>query len=163
MISGHMSTLRFLLPALVLFAACEKKKTVPAPETNHSTPVKTNTTPKKTNAPTGVPPVLKTMLDAKWPALEAEGKKFNAKFEEAKLVRNNRAALTKKIEEARLHYNKMKDIWAEIAYWPTDQLDDGKMNEATYNQCERYLLTKERIVKGWDKKAKGLKELSTVK
>ena len=160
-----MATLRFLLPALVLFAACEKKSKKPPVVQNNQTQ---NTqpdqvTPKPKPAPTGVPAALKSMLDAKWPKLEAEGQKFNAKFMEAQKLRGNRAALTKKIEEARQHYTTMKDIWAEIAYWPVNQLDDGNIDQKTHDLCERYLRSKSSVVKGWDKKAKSLKELSAVK
>ncbi|MDH3590270.1 MAG: hypothetical protein OER88_00210 [Planctomycetota bacterium] len=158
-----MSRLRLLLPVLLLLVtACDKKRKpvvaeTPQPDTNIQQPK------PPAPAPRGVPPALKTMLDNKWPQIEVEGKAFLVKFGEAQKLREDRPALSKKIEEARQHYNKAKDMWAEVAYWPTNELDDGNIDQKTYDMCERYLRTKSKVIIGWDKKAKSIKELSTVR
>ncbi|MHC4548053.1 MAG: hypothetical protein ACYTEZ_04680 [Planctomycetota bacterium] len=148
--------------AAFVSGGCGKKKLPPpvapaAPSQPQPAPV--------VKAPGGIPQEFADLVQAKWPEAEREGREFLAKFNDASAARksDDRAKLATAIEEARRHYSAAKDAWAEIAYWPINQLDDGKIDEKTVERCERFVRTYSGKVKGWDKKAKGLKELSTVK
>ena len=149
---------------LLLPAACgKKKKTVPpAPPSAASQPTTAQPKPKP---PGGVPEEFVNLFNAKWPEAEREGNAFLAKFSDAAAARkvNDRNKLKVAIDEAAGHYRTAKDAWAEIAYWPINELDDGKIDQKTADRCERYIKRYSSKVKGWDKKAKGLKALSTVK
>jgi len=168
-----MRSLLILIPILALLAAgCEKKRPAPVPEPTKapaaaSQPSAPQPSGPKMNVPRprNIPRELADLVQAKWPEIEKEGKKFEEQFRLASAARRSgdRAALSKAIEAASNHYDRAKELWAEVAYWPTNQLDDGKIDERTYNLCEVYLKTWSRRVHGWDKKAKGLKELSTVR
>ena len=143
------------LLCLALTGCGRKKKPPPAPDTSTVPPA-----PPKVKAPAGVPQEFVDLVAAKWPGIQEEGDAFLARFAEAKAARqaDDREKLQKAIEAANAHYGKVKDEWAKIAYWA----DSNDRDEQTMERCERYIKTYSGRVKGWDKKAKGLKELSTV-
>ena len=151
------------LLTLLLPAACGKKKrTAPPAPPAASKPAKEQPKPKP---PGGVPHEFVNLINTKWPEAEREGDAFLAKFKEAAAARkaNDRDKLKVAIDEAAGHYRIAKDAWAEIAYWPINEFDDGKIDQKTVDRCERYIKRHSSTVKGWDKKAKGLQALSTVK
>jgi len=152
---------RLLILALVFCVACDKKsKQAPQPTTTGSPP-EAVPAKKSTPAPKGVPQQLKDMVDSTWPKIQVEADAFLQEFtlaSKAKAV-NDRASMDKSVNAASLHYNKAADMWAEIAYWPSNELKDDKQIDA----CERFLRKWEHKVQGWAKKAKGLKEFSRVK
>jgi len=150
---------------LVLFAvaACGKKKG-PPPAVTPQAQAPVQQTPK-VEAPGGVPAALTALLEAEWPGIKKNGDAFLEKFDEASKARasGDREAMIAAVEEARKLYQDAAEGWAKIIYWPDDQVDDGKMDETTAEACRKYLRSYERTVEGWNKKAKGLKEISTVK
>lgn len=150
------------LLALVTAAGCGKKNK--PPEVAIDTPVQKQAE-QKVQAPGGVPQEFASLLAEKWPDIQKEGDAFLVRFAEASAARNanDRERLAAAIEAAAEHYRKAKDDWAEIAYWPLNAMDDGKIDQKVADKCERHMKTYSGKVKGWDKKAKGLKELSTVK
>jgi len=156
------------LGLLVLFAvaACGKKKgPPPAAVTPQPAQAPAQPQPPKAQPPGGVPAALTALLEAEWPGIKKNGEAFEAKFEEASKARasGDREAMNAAVEEARKLYQDAAEGWAKIIYWPDDQVDEGKMDETAAEACRKYLRTYERTVEGWNKKAKGLKEISTVK
>jgi hypothetical protein len=67
------------------------------------------------------------------------------------------------IEEANRHFVAASDAWAEIAYWPENELGDGKIDEATAEVCRKFLERYNKTVTEWTKKNKALKEFSRSK
>lgn len=157
----------FALLALVT-AACGKKQMPPPPPAASPTPAASPvpTQPSsKLKAPAGIPQEFFDLFQEKWPAIQAGGKEFSAKFTEAQSAQRagNRVKMAAAIDEASKIYRTAKDSWAEIAYWPLNNLDDGKIDQKTHDKCETFLRKYGSTVTGWDKKAKALKEFSTVK
>ncbi|MHC4134026.1 MAG: hypothetical protein ACYTDU_08955 [Planctomycetota bacterium] len=164
-----MPRFALLLALLALvFAGCGKKKLPPPPPaaspapTGNPAPVKA---PTKRTAPAGIPQEFFDLFQANWSAIEKGGNEFSKKFTEAQTAQRagDRAKMSLAIDEASKIYRVAKDSWAEIAYWPLNNLDDGKIDEKTHDRCENFLRKYGSTVTGWDKKAKALKEFSTVK
>lgn len=162
---------RFVLLCALLAlvtAGCGKKKMPPPPPAASPTPA-TKPAPvqpsSKARAPAGIPQEFFDLFQEKWPAIEKGGKEFSAKFTEAQSAQRagNRVRMASAIDEASIIYRTAKDSWAEIAYWPLNSLDDGKIDQKTHDKCESFLRKYGSTVTGWDKKAKALKEFSTVK
>jgi hypothetical protein len=157
-----------LATAMFLAAGCGKKGKPPLPPpvgtapANNPAPVKA--APKRT-APAGIPQEFFDLFQAKWPEIQKGGEEFSKKFTEAQSAQRagNRARMSSVIDEASKIYRTAKDSWAEIAYWPLNNLDDGKIDQKTHDKCEAFLRQYGKTVTGWDKKAKALKEFSTVK
>ena len=153
---------RPILSALVLFTfvACDKasRKAPPAPvvENTPKTPPK-----KKKPAPKGVPQELHDMVEAGWPAIEAFGDTFVAEFNKATKAKaaNDRDTMDTAVAAASKAYRSAVDKWAEIAYWPTNTLDD----DAQIESCDRYLRKWEKKFKGWTKKSKALAQFQRAK
>ncbi len=157
-----IATLALVIPA------CGKKKRLPPPPPATSQAPASNPTPVKAparTAPAGIPQEFYDLFQAKWPEIKKGGEEFSKKFTEAQTAQRagDRAKMSSVIEEASRIYRTAKDSWAEIAYWPLNSLDDGKIDQTTHDKCERFLRQYGKTVTGWDKKAKALKELSTVK
>lgn len=140
--------------ALALLVGCEKKKLPQEPMPVNNNPAPKQDTPK-VQAPATVPKSLETTFNAKWPEIEREGAAFASKFAEASAAKasGDREKLDKLIDEANGHYQKLADLWAEIAYGFDE---DGPEAEA----CRRFLSPYERKVQKWQKQNKGLKEFS---
>jgi hypothetical protein len=152
--------------------ACGKKKLPPpppppaqasSPAAPHD-PAPARASPRRT-APAGIPQEFFDLFQSKWPEIEKGGQEFSKKFTEAQAAQRSgdRAKMSAAIDEASRIYRTAKDSWAEIAYWPLNNLDDGKIDQKTNDRCERFLRKYGKTVTGWDKKAKALKEFSTVK
>jgi len=153
------------LSALVM-AGCGKKKRPPLPPAANPAPVSKPAPVKaQARAPAGIPQEFFDLFQANWPGIEKGGAEFSAKFTEAQAAQRSgdRAKLSAAIDEASLIYRTAKDSWAEIAYWPLNNLDDEKISQKTHDKCESFLRKYGKTVTGWDKKAKALKEFSTVK
>lgn len=151
--------LALAVSAFTFSIACDKKTNKPS-----ATPKKTIPDPpvkRSAPAPKGVPQVLKDMIDANWSKIEAEGDLFLEEFARASKAKaiNDRAAMDKSIDAANEHFKKAIDMWNEIAYWPTNNLDDDMQRE----RSERYLAKWDRKTKVWMKKNKALKEFSRIK
>ena len=155
--------MRHLILALAVSAftfaiACDKKSNPPA------TPEKTIPEPppakKSTPAPKGVPQVLKDMVDSKWPAIEEAGDAFIVAFDKATKAKEagDRDLMDTSVEAASTAYKKAMDMWIEIAYWPTNELEDQKQ----IDRCERFLSKWEKRTKVWQKKAKGLAQFQRI-
>ncbi len=148
---------RLLILAFALAIACEKKSNkVPEPTTPTS-----KTKPKKsTPAPKGVPQKLKDMVESKWPGIEEAGNAFIVEFDKATKAKaaGDRDLMDTSVEAASKAYKKAMDMWVEIAYWPTNELEDEKQ----IDRCERFLSKWEKRTKGWQKKAKGLAQFQRV-
>jgi hypothetical protein len=147
------------LIALVVAAGCGKKKR--PPDASVETPVQKPAEVKKATAPGGVPQAFVDLVEAKWPEIKKEGDAFLAKFAEFSKARgeNDREKMATAGAAAKEHFNTASEEWAKIAYWP----DDNDVDDATREKCEKYIRNKSAEVKGWMKKSKGIKELSTVK
>jgi hypothetical protein len=161
-----MPRFAILLALLALvFAGCGKKKLPPPPPPTAPTNPKPTPAPVKRTAPAGIPQEFYDLFQAKWPDIQKGGKEFEKKFTEAQTAQRagNRENMHAAIEEASKIYRVAKDSWAEIAYWPLNSMDDGKIDQKTMDKCEAFLRKHGKTVTGWDKKAKALKELSTVK
>jgi len=145
---------------LVVAPACGRKKT--PPPANTQPVVETPVAAPRINAPPGVPQELKDLVQRDWDKIVKEGDLFLAKFKEAQTAKeaDDRAAMDVAIEEANHHYQLAADMWAEIAYWPDNEVGDGNIDEATADACRSWLGTYNRRVDEWTKKNKGLKEFS---
>jgi hypothetical protein len=156
-----MRLIPIFLAALLVAPACGRKKPPPAPPPVSQTPVG----PPKVNAPPGVPQALKDLVQKDWDRIVKEGEAFLAKFKEAETAKANddRSAMDVAIEDANRHYQNATEMWAEIAYWPDTAQDDGKIDEATAEECRKWLATYNKRVDEWTKKNKGLKEFSRTK
>jgi len=154
-----MRFLPLLLALLLVAPACGRKKQPPAaPSPVSQTPVG----PPKIQAPAGVPQELKDLVQREWDRIAKEGDLFLVKFKEAEAARANedRTAMDAAIEEANEHYKTAQDMWAEITYWPDNELGDGKIDEATAEECRKWLGIYNKRVDEWTKKNKALKEYS---
>ena len=152
-------TILFAL-TLLLFVACDKKRKAPAlpannPEANKPAPVK-----KAAPAPKGVPQQLHDMVAKSWPEIEKLGNTFLAEFDKATKAKasGDRETMDKAVTAASSAFNSAAEKWAEIAYWPSNELND----DAQIEKCDRYLRQWEKKVKGWQKKAKGLAQFQRV-
>jgi len=154
--------------ALVLAGCGKKKIPIPPPPAagskSGSTPMPVKASTKRT-APAGIPQEFFDLFQANWADIQKGGDEFSKKFTEAQTAQRagDRAKMATTIDEASKIYRVAKDAWAEIAYWPLNSLDDGKIDQKTHDRCETFLRTYGKTVTGWDKKAKALKEFSTVK
>ncbi len=156
-----------LAAALIVFIACGKKeKTPPVPTTNNNpAPKADNPEPKKPSGSSSVPQAFKDRIATAWPAIEDKGNRFLGKFKEAQTHQRSgdRAKMQSAIEDASKLFRDAKDEWAVIVYWVVDEEDAGRLTEKGAEACNRHLRQYERRVKDWEKKAKALKELSTVR
>lgn len=154
-----MRPVALILALLLVAPACGRKKAPPpaAPPVSQA-PVG----PPKINAPKEVPLELKTLVERKWDGIARDGNAFLEKFKEATNAKesNDRAAMDIAIEDANRHYQVASEAWAEIAYWPDNELADGKIDEATAEVCRRWLDTYNKRVDEWTKKNKGLAQFS---
>jgi hypothetical protein len=157
-----MRPFALLLVALLLAVpACGKRKK-PPPAIPQPAPVVEQPKPNPIPAPKEVPAELKNLVQKDWDAIAREGAAFEKAFQAAQIAKDNndRAAMDVAIEEANRHYQAASDAWAEIAYWPDNAQDDGRIDEATAEVCRKWLGEKNTTVTGWTKKNKGLKEFS---
>ena len=129
----------FLVLLLVAPACGRKKQPPPAPPPVSQTPVG----PPKIQAPPGVPQALKDLVQKEWDKIAKEGELFLVKFKEAETARTNddRSAMDAAIEEANEHYQRAVDMWADIAYWADNEVGDGKIDERTAEECNKWLGT----------------------
>ena len=156
-----MRPVSLLLVLLLVAPACGRKKAPPPadlPKPAANEPPK----PPPITAPKEVPAALKNLVQREWDAIVREGDAFLKKFQEAQIARenNDRAAMDVAIEDANRHYQAASEAWAKIAYWPDDELDAGRIDEATAEVCRKWLGEYNRRVDEWTKKNKGLKEYS---
>jgi hypothetical protein len=156
-----MRPIAFLLVALLLAVpACGRRKKPPPPAENTHVvePPKPNPIP----APKEVPAELKNLVQKEWDKIARDGAAFEKSFQAAQIAKDNsdRGAMDIAIEDANRHFQAASEAWAEIAYWPDNAKDDGKIDEATCEVCKKWLEEKNRTVEGWTKKNKGLKEFS---
>jgi hypothetical protein len=159
--------LLFALSALVTVGCGKKKLPPPPPAANPapiSKPAPVRAQPKAT-APAGIPQEFFDLFQANWPGIEKGGAEFAAKFTEAQAAQRSgdRAKMSATIEEASKIYRTTTDAWAEIAYWPQNNLFDEKISQKTHDKCEAFLRKYGKKVTVWEKQAKALKEFSTVK
>ena len=163
--------LLFALSALALSvlvtAGCGKKMLPPPPAASPapaSNPAPVQAQPK-VRAPAGIPQEVFDVFHENWPGIEKGGAEFSAKFTEAQAAQRSgdRAKMSAVIDEASLIYRTTTDSWAEIAYWPQNKLFDEKISQKTHDKCEAFLRKYGKTVTVWEKKAKALKEFSTVK
>lgn len=158
MISAPMR-LATITAALFLFVvACEKKTSTPkaTPEATPAQKVPVSTAPK------GIPAEFKALFDKHWPDVKKLGAQFEESFDEAKAAKaaNDREKMDKAVTEAKKAYTALQDKWAEVVYWPQNNLEnDPKLQD----KCDRWISKYEHKIKAWNKKAKGLKEFSRVK
>jgi hypothetical protein len=106
-----------------------------------------------------VPQALVDLVARKWPDIEKAGKEFEAKFSEADVAKaaGDREKMSAAIDAARDAFETAMEGWNEIYY----SVDDYP--EAQAEACRQYLRTWNSKVDAWMKKAKGLKEVSTIK
>lgn len=156
-----MRPVALLLALLLVAPACGRKK-APPPVDQPAPAAQPPVGPPKINAPKEVPSELKTLVERKWDGIAREGNAFLDKFKEATTAResNDRAAMDVAIEAANRHYQTASEAWAEIAYWPDNELADGKIDEATAEACRKWLDTYNKRVDEWTKKNKGLAQYS---
>lgn len=113
------------ITALFLFAiACDKKTSTTPKAEPAKAPVKKET-PK---APAGVPAEFKALFDKNWPAVKAAGDEFNEAFNDAKVAKksNDRAAMDKAVATAQKQLTILQDKWAEVSYWPDNNLENDE-------------------------------------
>lgn len=153
--------------ALVVPGCGKKGRPPPPPPTGNTAPSGSRPAVKAParTAPAGIPQEFFDLFQAKWPEIKKGGDEFSKTFAEAQTAQRagDRTKMSAAIEEARTLYQTATDAWAEIAYWHVNNLDDGKIDQKTHDKCERFLRDYEKTVSSWGKKAKALKELSTVK
>lgn len=156
-----MRPVALLLALLLVAPACGRKKQ-PPPTGTPSTPTVDAPKPNLPPAPKEVPLALQNLVQKEWDAIIREGSAFEKNFQAAQIARDNndRTAMDEAIAKANDHYQAAFDAWARITYWPDDELDAGRIDEATAEACRKWLGEKSQRVDGWTKKAKGLKEFS---
>jgi len=155
-----MRPVALLLALLLVAPACGRKKKPPLPTTQPV--VEAPAGPAKVKAPPGVPQALKDLVQSEWSGIEKEGDLFVASFKEAQAAKekDDRSAMDVAIAEANKHYKAACDAWAVIAYWPDNELGDGKIDEATAEVCRKWLDSYNKKVEDWTKKNKGLVQFS---
>ncbi|MHC4956641.1 MAG: hypothetical protein ACYTGZ_22610 [Planctomycetota bacterium] len=162
--SRHLPLILVLSIVAVVATGCDKNAGTPKRDQNPAPG--TGTQPDKSameEAPQGIPPEIEAAVKRVWPTIEAAGAEVEAAFASAKTARAAgnppSGADVQKSIDAMENFDK----WAEIWNVYNDMVDDKKIGKSAQRKTERYLGTYERQVKGWVKKAKGIKELSTVK
>jgi hypothetical protein len=156
-----MRFLPLLLALLLVAPACGRKKQPPAPPPVSNAPVG----PPKVQPPPGVPAALGQLLDREWPLVAKDGAAFLAKFKEFESARaaGDRSLMSSLAEDAGDLYEAATERWALVVYWPDEQLDAGKIDEATRDACVEFLRKYEKDMKEWQSKSKVIKEFTTVK
>lgn len=151
----------FLALLLVAPSCGRKNQPPPAPPPVSNAPVG----PPKVQPPPGVPAALGQLLDREWPLIARDGEAFLAKFKDFENARaaGDRALMSGLADDAGDLYEAALARWAEVTYWPDNQLDAGKIDEATHEACQEFLRKYEKDVNGWTKKSKVIKEFTTVK
>jgi len=161
-----MTRLPLLLITLALLpfvaVGCGKKtgttKKQPA-NTGGGEPVKASVP----SAPAGIPPEIKAAVDRVWPTMEAAGEEIEAAFKSAQASRAaGNPPSGADVTRAKNAQAKTEE-WAEIWNVLNDLADAGKISDSARKKTERYLRDYDRKIKKWNDKAKGIKELSTVK
>ena len=150
--------------ALIPFVAvgCDKKtgstRKKPA-NTGSNQPAKSS----EPTAPAGIPPQIKAAVDRAWPTIEAAGEEIDAAFKSAQAARDaGNPPSSADVTRAKNAQAKTEE-WAEIWNVLYDLADAGKITEADRKKTESYLRKYDKKIKKWNDKAKGIKELSTVK
>ena len=161
----NRTPLLLLALALIPFVAvgCDKKtgttKTTPS-GTSGGTTKKADTGP---SLPSDIPPEIKAAVEKVWPKMEAAGAEIEAAFKSAQASRAAgkppSAADVTRAKEAQAKTEEWAEIWNVL----NDLIDDGKISKSAQSKTERYLRTYDNKITSWNKKAKGIKELSTVK
>jgi hypothetical protein len=154
---NRLGALALLLCLPLVATGCDSKKP-PPPAPRQTQPAPRSTPTPKVVAPAGVPDILVARVQTEWPNIEAAGKLFLEKFAAAKAAQasGDRARMDPLIEAAKKHYERALEKWNEIYY----SVDDYPEPQA--EKCRAFLSPKNRVVDGWTKKAKALKEFSRV-
>jgi len=150
--------------ALIPFVAvgCDKKtgttKKQPAP-TGGGQPAKMS----EPSAPAGIPPQIKAAVERVWPTIEAAGEEIDAAFKNAQASRAaGNPPSSADVTRAKNAQAKTEE-WAEIWNVLNDLADANKISDTDRRKTENYLRKYDKKIKKWNDKAKGIKELSTVK
>jgi len=158
--------LLLLALALIPFVAvgCDKKT-----GTTNTTPAGTSGgTPKSTTSslpalPSDIPPQIKSAVEKVWPKMEAAGAEIEAAFKNAQASRDaGKPPSSEDVTRAKNAQSQTEE-WAEIWNVLNDLSDDGKISAAARKKTEAFLRAYDQKITDWNKKAKGIKELSTVK
>jgi hypothetical protein len=146
-----------VLLLLGLVAACDKGKSLPPPPAA-SQPKEEESTPS-IKTPIGVPKELGARVAEVWPGIEAQGKIFVARFNEALSARSSGdlAKMDEAVQAAQQAYINATEGWNEI-YYSVDDLPEDQAE-----RCRRFLRKWNKQVDGWTKQAKALKEFSRAK
>ncbi len=158
-----MRPVALLLAVLLVAPACGRKKPPPVPDL--PPPTVQPPGPPKISAPPGVPAELARLLDREWPLIAKDGEAFNDKFKEFEAARGSgdRTLMSQLAEDAGKLYEAASGRWAGIVYWPDDKRDDGTIDDATHEVCQKFLSEYEKKVNVWTKKSKAIKEFTTAK
>jgi hypothetical protein len=162
----NRQTLLILALALLPFVAvgCDKKTgTSGTPVTPAST---SGSEPKKADmppAPGGVSPAIQAAVEREWPKVEAAGAEVEAAFKNVETARSQgkppSAADVTRAKDAQSKTEEWANIWNDF----NDMVDAKKITKSQAAATERYLQEYDRKVQKWQKLAKTIKELSTVK
>ena len=153
-----------IVPIAVLFlfaVACDKQSKAPkVDEAPAQKPAKKASF--KVSVPKDIPAEFKTIIETNWPLVEKAGESFDKNFTIAAAAKRagDRSAMNDAVNDASKDLQVLQDKWAEVSYWPINNLED---DEKLQEKCLRSISKYERKVKKWVKKAKGLKEFSQVK
>jgi len=150
------------IAVLFLFAAVACDKQSKAPKVDEAPAQKPAKASSKVSVPKDIPAAFKTIIEANWPLVEKAGESFDKNFTIAAAAKRagDRSAMNDAVNAASKDLQVLQDKWAEVSYWPINNLED---DEKLQEKCLRSISKYERKVKRWVKKAKGLKEFSQVK
>lgn len=113
--------------------------------------------------PSDIPPQIKAAVEKAWPNIEAAGVEIEAAFKNAQASRAaGKPPSSADVTRAKDAQAKTEE-WAEIWNVFNDLVDDGKISKAAQSKTDRFLRAYDKKISAWNKKAKGIKELSTVK
>ena len=157
-----MRPVALLLALLLVAPACGRKK---APPPAQSPVSQAPVGPPKITPPPGVPAELARLLDREWPLIVKDGEAFLETFKQFETARGSgdRAQMSSLAEDAGKLYEAASGRWAEISYWADNKRDDGAIDDATHEECQKFLGSYERRVTEWTKKSKAIKEFTTAK
>ena len=163
----NRKSLLLLALALIPFVAvgCDKKTgtTKTTPGTGGTTGGSNTPSDSLPSLPSDIPPEIKAAVESAWPKMEAAGAEIEAAFKSAQAARAaGKPPSSADVTRAK-NAQAQTEEWAEIWNVLNDLVDDGKISKAAQSKTERFLRAYDQKISAWNKKAKGIKELSTVK
>jgi hypothetical protein len=163
----NRNPLLLLALALIPFVAvgCDKKTGTTTTTPNAGTSGTSTKSPSSSlpELPSDIPPQIKDAVERVWPKMEAAGAEIEAAFKSAQASREaGKPPSAADVTRAK-NAQAQTEEWAEIWNVLNDLADDGKISKTAQKKTETFLRAYDQKITAWNKKAKGIKELSTVK